>query len=147
MGGQASSYAETQSEDDALYSDDRYHGAMSYGWRHGKGTYLYTNGDVYSGDWVFNVRTGWGVYMKADNGEKYEGQWRNGLRNGLGTMATSNGIRFVGEFVDDLRNGTGLAVYKSGEIFVEEYSKGIQIASIPFHEALIPPSKGTRLTA
>ena len=147
MGGEASRYAESHSEDDALYSDDRYHGAMSYGWRHGKGTYLYNNGDVYSGDWVFNVRTGWGVYMKADNGEKYEGQWRNGLRHGLGTNATSSGVRVFGEFADDRRSGTGLAVHKSGDIYVEEYLNGIQISSIPFHESLIPSSKGTRSTS
>ena len=40
------------------FSSGRYVGAMSYFRRHGHGTMYYNNGDVYSGEWVKDNRTG-----------------------------------------------------------------------------------------
>ena len=37
------------------------------------GTYHYTNGDIYKGDWIQNKRTGKGT-LKMQN-EKYEGEF------------------------------------------------------------------------
>ena len=114
MGGQPSTCAADRTDHlDGLYSEDRYFGNIVDGWRHGKGTYLYPSGDVYSGDWVFNVRSGWGVYIVAATGEKYEGQWRNGFRHGLGTQACASGFRYFGEFSDDQKSGKILSICRT----------------------------------
>ena len=42
------------------------------GMKHGKGTYSWNNGSVYSGDWENNKITGQGVY-KWHNGKEYTG--------------------------------------------------------------------------
>jgi hypothetical protein len=42
---------------------------------HGKGTYLFPNGNRYDGDWVADLKEGYGTLTYV-NGEKYEGQWK-----------------------------------------------------------------------
>ena len=44
------------------------------GRRHGIGTYKWTNGNSYSGEWADNAMNGFGTYEWAD-GRKYEGYW------------------------------------------------------------------------
>ena len=38
--------------------------------RNGVGTYTYTNGDTYEGEWSNNLRHGQGTYTYADSGVK-----------------------------------------------------------------------------
>ena len=47
----------------------RYEGQTFLGVRHGKGTYLYQNGDVYTGQWKCNLKHGLGVLTRK-NGEE-----------------------------------------------------------------------------
>ena len=47
----------------------RYNGQTFLGVRHGEGTYLYKNGDMYTGQWKWNHKHGHGVLM-LKNGEK-----------------------------------------------------------------------------
>lgn len=54
---------------------------MENGERHGKGTFYYTNGDKYIGDWVRDVQHGKGIYY-FQNGERYEGDYADGERTG-----------------------------------------------------------------
>ena len=49
----------------------------------GQGTYIYTNGD------------------------KFVGNWKNGKYHGHGTFTYPDGIMYVGEFKDGLKNGQG----------------------------------------
>ena len=46
----------------------RYDGQTCLGVRHGEGTYLYQNGDMYKGQWKWNQKHGHGVYTHK-NGE------------------------------------------------------------------------------
>lgn len=56
----------TQRQD---YEDiERYDGGTLLCFRHGEGTYLYENGDVYKGEWKWNRKHGHGVYTHV-NGE------------------------------------------------------------------------------
>jgi len=48
------------------------------------GTFNYTNGSKYVGEFKDNKRHGQGTYTWAD-GEKYVGEWKNGNQNGQGT--------------------------------------------------------------
>ena len=45
---------------------------------------MYANGDVYEGNWVNNMRNGFGVYVTVNEG-RYEGMWFENKMKGLGT--------------------------------------------------------------
>ena len=47
----------------------RYNGQTFLGVRHGEGTYLYQNGDMYTGQWKWNLTHGHGV-LTLRNDEK-----------------------------------------------------------------------------
>lgn len=58
------------------------------------------------GDWVANVRHGYGRYV-FDSGDVYSGQWEGDKRTGHGTLYYRSGDIFVGNFVRDRREGMG----------------------------------------
>ena len=60
-----------QSKDQSGVSEDfvkgkSYKGETKFGKRHGKGVYLYPNGDMYDGEWRKSKRDGKGVLVLAD---------------------------------------------------------------------------------
>lgn len=58
--------------------------------KHGKGKLLYSNGDIYEGEFKDNLHDGQGTY-DFKNKDKYEGQWIKGNREGKGTLTKANG--------------------------------------------------------
>lgn len=60
----------------------RYEGEWKNDKRHGRGTYRYTNGDVYIGEWSADMRHGKGEYHYVDEDMVYTGMWRHGRRSG-----------------------------------------------------------------
>jgi hypothetical protein len=75
--------------------------------RQGKGSYHFANGDRYDGDFERNMRWGEiGTYLWT-NGDMYTGQWVNDRKNGCGTFYWRNGDKYIGEFENDLRHGFG----------------------------------------
>ena len=69
--------------------------------REGKGTFTWTTGDVYSGDWLEGSRTGSGEYKYA-NGKKYVGKFLNGILEGEGVFTLANGNSMRGIFKDNV---------------------------------------------
>ena len=63
----------------------------------GLGTYDFSNGDRYEGEWRSGRRTGNGTYTYQD-GSKYVGEWKNNINHGRGTFTSADGRKFVGEF-------------------------------------------------
>ena len=59
-----------------------------------------------------NCYNGSGTYMFT-NGDKYEGQWKEGKMNGRGNYEFANGDRFNGDFHENKRDGTGVYVWKN----------------------------------
>lgn len=47
---------------------------------HGKGTYDWSNGDRYVGDWKENLMNGKGVKTYGSNGSTFDGTWINGYK-------------------------------------------------------------------
>lgn len=102
------------SKPDGIYvTDQSYQGAIYSGYvnelRHpdGEGTMKYSDGKVYTGDWVDGVQQGQGR-MQYNNNDIYDGEWSNGKRNGKGTYTWSDEKKYEGTYVDDVRNGEGI---------------------------------------
>ncbi|XP_023511021.2 radial spoke head 10 homolog B isoform X2 [Equus caballus] len=86
-----------------------YIGHWCHGKRHGKGSIYYNQEGTswYEGDWVFNVKKGWGTRCYK-SGNIYEGQWENNMRHGEGRMQwlTTN-EEYTGQWERGIQNGFG----------------------------------------
>ncbi|MDX2133231.1 MAG: caspase family protein [Saprospiraceae bacterium] len=90
----------------------------------GSGTYRYSNGNVYSGQFAYGKQNGSGVMRYADKSE-YTGEWKNGMRQGKGKMRSANGNVYEGQFVNGNFEGQGTMVYANGERYVGQWSRGM----------------------
>jgi hypothetical protein len=82
-----------------IYSDgDVYEGNFFLSYRHGFGKYTYAEGDMYDGIWSWNVRTGLGYY-KWPSGNQYIGYWKDNNMEGLGTKYHVSGTKEAGDWV------------------------------------------------
>ena len=65
--------------------------------RDGIGTYVWNNGETYTGDFNAGQMHGTGTYTWI-NGDKYKGDWRNGKQNGYGTYTWPSGKSKYGQW-------------------------------------------------
>ncbi|XP_009809153.2 radial spoke head 10 homolog B [Gavia stellata] len=90
-----------------------YIGYWCKGKRHGKGTIYYDQEHTswYSGDWVNNVKEGWGMRCYK-SGNIYEGQWEKNVCHGKGRMRwlTAN-QEYMGQWVDGIQHGYGTHIW------------------------------------
>ncbi|UQZ89024.1 hypothetical protein C4J81_07355 [Deltaproteobacteria bacterium Smac51] len=88
----------------------------------GRGRMVYTNGDVYEGEFKNGYRHGRGVYHWRESGNKYEGEWRDHKKNGRGVhynygeLACNPYYRYEGELKDDLLHGQGIQYDREGRV-------------------------------
>nr|XP_028700962.1 radial spoke head 10 homolog B2 isoform X2 [Macaca mulatta] len=86
-----------------------YIGHWCNGRRHGKGSIYYNQEGTcwYEGDWVQNIKKGWGIRCYK-SGNIYEGQWEDNMRHGEGRMRwlTAN-EEYTGRWERGLQNGFG----------------------------------------
>ncbi|XP_045731776.1 radial spoke head 10 homolog B-like [Mirounga angustirostris] len=86
-----------------------YIGHWCHGKRHGKGSIYYNQEGTswYEGDWVYNIKNGWGIRCYK-SGNIYEGQWENNMRHGEGRMRwlTAN-EEYTGQWEKGIQNGFG----------------------------------------
>ena len=59
-------------------------------WNNCKGTFTYSNGNKYLGEWTGGKKNGHGILIYADR-TLYIGKWMSDKRHGQGTYTTSNG--------------------------------------------------------
>ncbi len=83
---------------------------------HGQGTYKYTNGNVYEGEWVDGRKSGQGTQTWA-NGEKYTGAWSNNREHGQGTKTWPNGDSYTGEWLQGKMSGQGTYKWANGDTY------------------------------
>jgi hypothetical protein len=69
----------------------------------------------YEGEWKNGLRHGEGTFIDRD-GNVYKGQWKNDAPNGKGTFTLANGETYVGEVKDWERHGQGKAVDPDGKV-------------------------------
>ena len=75
-----------------------------------RGEVHFKNGATYTGQWLGNMKHGYGVQVWKD-GAKYEGHWRFNKACGHGKFWHVDGDVFEGEWLDDKANGYGVYVH------------------------------------
>ncbi len=91
----------------------------------GMGNLKYYNGDEYTGNWVDGLKCGEGT-MKYANGDEYIGNWVESYQNGQGTMKYANGDEYIGNWIEGIPNGIGTMKYKNGDIYFGAWINGLQ---------------------
>ena len=89
------------------------YGCMSGNCQNGTGTFWFSNGNEYVGEFKYFKRHGKGTFTLAD-GTKYVGDWLDGSATGKGTITYADGDKYVGEFKDNERHGKGVVTYANG---------------------------------
>jgi len=93
------------------FSDgDNYTGEWGNGRLNGQGVATFGLGGRYTGQFIESKRNGQGTFLYP-NGDKYEGEWRSNKWHGRGTHILANGNKYVGDFKDDYYEGYGIFYY------------------------------------
>lgn len=104
-----------------VYSNgSRYTGEFRSGLKHGKGVYYYTNGNKYLGEWKDDLRQGEGKLNFA-NGDAFTGQFQGDFMEGQGTMLFANGDRYSGSWKKNKPEGKGIYYFRSGERYEGDF--------------------------
>lgn len=91
--------------------------------RHGFGSALLPNGDIFEGIYMHGKRHGKGMYC-FKNGARYNGEWRKGMKHGRGEFLYPDGSRYVGNWKKDLKHGTGTYHYANGDTYEGSWFQG-----------------------
>ncbi len=89
----------------------------------GQGTYKYSDGVKYKGQWKNSRLDGQGTITYLD-GSKYVGQWKNNQRHGQGTYIYPDGSKYIGQFKDAQKHGQGTYIYPDGSKYVGQWKNG-----------------------
>jgi hypothetical protein len=84
------------------------------------GTYTYSSGNKYVGEYRNNERNGQGTAIFID-GNKYVGEFKDGKFHGRGMYNFHTGSKYVGEFKDDKFHGQGIYTWPDGRKELGEY--------------------------
>lgn len=103
-------------EGKAVYTNGEvYEGEFKAGLRDGTGTLYSADGLVlYDGDQRDNVEEGTGINYFCNGKEWYEGDFKAGQREGDNVYYWKNGNRYEGKWEDDVRNGIGEFISADG---------------------------------
>ncbi|XP_057979697.1 uncharacterized protein LOC131165707 [Malania oleifera] len=84
---------------------------------------VYSNGDVYEGEFHQGKCSGSGVYYYYMSG-RYEGDWIDGKYDGYGVETWARGSRYRGHYRQGLRHGFGVYRFYTGDVYAGEWSNG-----------------------
>ncbi|KAJ0572262.1 putative 1-phosphatidylinositol-4-phosphate 5-kinase [Helianthus annuus] len=109
-----------------VYSNgDVYEGEFYKGKCSGSGVYYYNLNGRYEGDWVDQKYDGYGVETWA-KGSRYRGQYRQGLRCGYGVYKFYTGDMYAGEWFKGQCHGYGVHTCEDGSKYTGEFKGGIK---------------------
>ncbi len=118
-------------------------GCISGNCINGRGTYQWSGGEQYSGDWQNQQKHGYGTYI-YQSGEKYTGDWRFNKKQGQGIYIWPGGYQFSGGWQNNLAHGKGIYTYPNGQRSNQVLNMGKLISE----EAILsqpPTSKPTNI--
>ena len=100
-----------------IWDDGEYYiGYWANDKREGEGTNFYSNGNIYKGTFKNGKKDGEGIY-KWSNGDSYQGKWKNDMMHGKGRYKFSNGDVYDGYFEKDKINGIGTYICANKKIY------------------------------
>jgi hypothetical protein len=103
-------------------------GSDSSRWDNCFGSWTYSSGNKYVGEWKDGKRNGQGnFFFLADDefkGDKYVGEYKDGVRSGQGAYTWSDGSKYLGDLMDNTLNGQGIYTYADGVKYVGEFKDG-----------------------
>lgn len=109
-----------------VYSNgDVYEGEFHKGKCSGSGVYYYYMSGRFEGDWVDEKYDGYGVETWA-RGSRYRGQYRQGLRHGFGVYRFYTGDVYAGEWSNGQSHGCGVHTCEDGSRYVGEFKWGVK---------------------
>ncbi|KAI3505260.1 hypothetical protein L1887_27284 [Cichorium endivia] len=109
-----------------VYSNgDVYEGEFYKGKCSGSGVYYYSMNGRYEGDWVDQKYDGYGVETWA-KGSRYRGQYRQGLRHGYGVYRFFTGDMYAGEWIKGQCHGRGVHTCDDGSKYFGEFKGGVK---------------------
>uniref|UniRef100_A0A8C5Q6H1 MORN repeat-containing protein 4 n=1 Tax=Leptobrachium leishanense TaxID=445787 RepID=A0A8C5Q6H1_9ANUR len=102
-------------------SGEEYHGEWKEGRRHGMGQLLFSDGSIYLGQFENGLFSGYGVLTFPDGSRKlksnnplYEGEFVQGKFQGAGVFTRYDSMKFEGEFKGGRVDGLGLLTFSDG---------------------------------
>ncbi|MCO5563148.1 hypothetical protein L7F22_016785 [Adiantum nelumboides] len=96
-----------------------------FGIADGFGTYLWSDGCLYEGDWVCGKATGRGK-ISWPSGTTYEGEFLAGNLHGVGTLERYGNTIYKGSWVMNVEHGLGRKLYSNGDIYEGLLKRGVQ---------------------
>ncbi|CAH8313026.1 unnamed protein product [Eruca vesicaria subsp. sativa] len=109
-----------------LFSNgDIYEGEFNGGRSHGSGVYYYYVNGRYEGDWVNGRYDGYGIESWS-KGSKYKGQYKQGTRHGYGVYWFYTGDSYSGEWFNGQSHGFGVQTCADGSSYVGEFKFGVK---------------------
>ena len=84
--------------------------------RHGRGLFIWEDGESYLGYWANDKREGEGTNTYA-NGNTYQGYYKNGKKEGLGVYKWKNGDLYSGNWKNDMKDGKGIYEFANGDVY------------------------------
>ena len=105
-------------------ADGKYIGESRKGKKHGKGSFIWTNGSKYEGTWKADLMDGYGIYTSVSD-NTYRGDWHHGQMHGNGIYSWANGIKYKGYFRYGKREGIGKLTYPDGSFHEGLWENGM----------------------
>ena len=101
-----------------------YHGEFKKGTqkRHGRGLFVWDDGEFYLGYWANDKREGIGKNTYK-NGNTYEGNYKKGKKEGDGIYKWKNGDKYTGKWKNDMKEGKGIYEYSNGDVYEGNFKK------------------------
>jgi len=102
-----------------------YEGRLEDGHKVGHGTYIWANGQRYSGNWLNDLPDGEGELISS-GGDRYTGGFIKGRRQGQGRVVYSDKSEYNGTWRDDLPSGAGVIRFIDGDVYDGQVVAGKQ---------------------
>ena len=87
----------------------------------GHGTYTWSDGAVYEGDWKDDLRHGDGTMIYFNEEAKYVGEWINNKKHGQGVYYYGDGSRHEGAWKNAIQHGQGTEFNSKGRSIYEGF--------------------------
>ena len=106
---------------------DKYVGQLSNNLKQGNGKMIYANGNIYEGEFDQDLFHGKGTYtqiIKNQGTKVYRGDFNCGQRSGIGRLVFPSGASYEGQWSRDLYWGTGRYEFSNGDIYSGSFLDG-----------------------